>query len=322
MNTINVRSILFRVAAVSLMVACASTAQAVSVHTHSHAHDAVAVQTTVDNDAGLFNASGDAPSTVPGAHAHAWASASVGFFNVTKRGSGHGWFADGNAPKHWWWHWTAGTGRFIVEGPAGESTDLQLVLPLPGQAGNDPMEPNDPSPIGPDPKQGFYADDSLTVGMDLMGGIAQGDNTQSLWRGTALLGGPNSANPGLQATGDLANVLRQNPTSENPMGISRNSAQVATELKSKTVRVRANEPFDLLLDLRAWSGAPPTDPIPEPPLLTVGNNRVFGTAANFVVNMALLNTSGRFTLRPIPEPSSAWLAILGLLGLALRARRR
>lgn len=312
-------------AAALLFAVPVDRAAAVSVHTHSHAHDRAFVQTIIDNDVGLFSAWGNAPSTTPGAHAHAWGSATVKFFGVRKRVGGHYWFTDDLSPKHAWWHARASTGQFILEGPDGPA---ELLFRVPASADipefeDDPGDPIPNFPFGPHPINGMFADSFFDVFVDLDVELVQDGTSQKVLGGSARLAGPGNETPGLHATRDLAGYLRAEQVSD-----ARYEAVVAAPV-FRSVMVEANKPFEARFLLATYAGMPPgTDLSAEhmhedTPLMDIPDGLRLGVASSYVVDMFVPEGDrDRYRLIAVPEPAAVALLASGLAAGAFALWRR
>ena len=315
-----------------------SAALAVSAHAHSHAHSTAGVSTRARWDSGLFSASANAPTTVPGVHSHAWSAASVGFFNINKGGGGHGWWTPGSSPKHYWWHWWVSTGEFVVDGPAGEAPELRVQIVKTGDTNpqvppNDGEEPKGPTDLNPAPSQGMVAQMTGDVFFDVVVDVEAAGQKVNLFEGGLSLAGPQSSRDPVGVTGDFDNAaLRLDKINDRT-----NVLSLAEEvLGRRTMKVNTGEIF--LGDIVATMNVnrddvhegqmdvhedPEIDPTTGEPYSLFDNPEAnFGASGHFVVSLALVDQSGRFTLRAVPEPATMSLLALGVVPLLRRRRTR
>lgn len=273
----------------------APPAQAGSCHAHAHAHDQCGQWTWYQTKSG-GSVSCEANANSPGVHSHAWASAECFLFFCNKVVGGHGWWTDGCGPKHYWWHYSVGTGRFTVVSKE-PTAEMEVLIPvtappesLPPPSGEKPVE-------GAIARQGITAADDAIVELELKIGIGTADGkVLKVLEGTATLGGPRSSAPGLRATGALRRVLAGVKPRDPDSRLNR--ARVTKDFVSQRVKVPTNQQLEFHFDLSANVGGddPDEDTIRDssPP-----SGDYLSSAASLGATLRLVDQSGRFVLKSL-----------------------
>lgn len=306
-------------------------ASAASCHAHAHAHDITGPDTTSVTRRGRV-ARCFAISDVPGAHAHGSAAASSRPGRVRKFSGTHGWYRDGNSPKHWWAHARSRTGSFVIEGPDGP-VELRVRVSASGSISDEDEEDlDDASPIGTQPSQGAYADDGFAVEWSTHVSVTtDGGGTTVAFSGSGSIGGPTTTVVpiGLTESGDWVGGMTET------LGGGRNSAQVGSDIVSATLVVNANEIFMTEFEnVVAILRNDPDDTISSdtpPPLESPPDGLEIGAAGSLIIDLELVDQSGTYTLKPVGttpalSPPAIGILLVSLLGagavLVQRARRR
>lgn len=310
---------------VFLVLFLSQSALSGTVQLTAHAHDSSGQAHITKNASHPTTAYADTGNAnKPGAHARSWGAAFISGGKLIKSAGGEGWVLNGNSAKHQYWYANAGTGEFIVEALPGVNTaNLRLLIERTGDV-IDPVQPAvAPVEIGAYPSQALFAEYDFSVQLKLDAVVVQGPQQFDLFHGRALLGGPDSAAPGLETFGDFAtlNVFEPTQFPGNPGQVRLAAVAPNRVLAPAAASVLTNVPFTLDLDLIMSQYA--IDSLPfEPPLVNTGGI-LASSSGDLVVEIFVEDDLGRplAITAVVPEPSSLALAAFGAIGTLLARRQ-
>jgi hypothetical protein len=197
---------------------------------------------------------------------------------------------DGNAPKHWWWSWAAGSGAIIIDGVPADLF-MQTQIPAANTVVN-PGQPTDAVPSGfLTPSQGLFVDRNLEGYLGVFVDIREpNQQRERLFNGTASLGGPSSAEPGLKATGDLINKLQADQAGQRAI------AAVSTPALGRTTMVRPGQVIELFMDISGNLDGPDRT---EPPMHEIEPGAIYGGAESLVAQLRLVGAPDSYRMRAL-----------------------
>lgn len=219
---------------------------------------------------------------------------------------GGGYLRNGYNPKSAKHKEAAWGSMFVVAGPPGELAELRARIPAENLY--------DPLPEGI-PPQGMYADSFFDVFFDIDLSVdVPGGGSVNMMAISGSLAGPAAVTPGLTFTaGDWAAPFFDVADTVSPSGRPRKLTQIASDILSPTtVFVPTNTPFHV-----DWSQSLESEVMSDEEL---PDGVIIGTAAAIGMHLELVDQSGRYDLRPVPEPATVVLLMLGAAVLALRRR--
>jgi hypothetical protein len=292
-------------------------------------------------------------------HAQASATATVTASGVVKSTSGRAWLDTTpispdtslfNSRGDLWNASATGT-QLVVNGPAGQNVPFNFFIPgttlvpavqfPPNTLPTDPQNVMQPRQTG---QQGFFSDNGNSNGNpaplpSVYNEYVQVDATFTVsgqvnpflqfHGGLTFNAGENS----VAGTGDFAS-----PAAAAKKVVITNGTGPVYNLNLQDITiptlVPTNTPFDAIINMHMSMGDPnfafdgnnpgATLPASIPPDTSTFPNGVgpIGAGGSFAVEFFMTDTSGRFTLQVVPEPSTIVLGAFGGLGVLLARRRR
>ncbi len=305
------------------------------------------------------SASNSIRSDVTYAHAQSSATATVTSSGVVKSTSGRAWLdTTPHSPDSLLfnnrgdlWNASATGTQLVVNGPSGQNVPFNFFIPgttlvpavqfPPNSLPTDPanvMQPRQPG------QQGFFGDNgNLTGNPSALPGVfkeyVQVDaNFQVIGQAIPFLTfhGGLIYNPGdntVTGTGDFASPAAQAQKLEILNGTGPIYNMTLPDISIPTT-VPTNTPFDALINMQMSMGDPnfsfdgnnpgATLPASIPPDTSTlpGGVGPIGAGGSFAVQFFMTDTTGRFSVQVVPEPSTIALAALGGSGLIFALRRR
>jgi hypothetical protein len=195
---------------------------------------------------------------------------------------------------------------YIIDGPPGEMAELRARIPAENLV--------DAPPEGV-PSQGMYADSFFDVFTDVNTRVdLPGGGSVDLMTFSSTLAGPAAVTPGLTFTdGGWVESFFDVFATVSPSGEARELATIREDILSPlTVFLPTNTPFHVDWGLTIESEIMAEEELPP--------GMEISTAAAIAMQLELVDQSGLYNLRGIPEPATIVLATLG--GLAMIHRRR
>jgi hypothetical protein len=305
------------------------------------------------------SASSSIRSDVTYSHAQASATATVTASGVVKSTSGRAWLdTTPNLPdtslynsRGDLWNASATGTQLVVNGPSGQSVPFSFFIPgttlvpavqfPPNTLPTDPQNVMQPRQTG---QQGFFADNGNLNGnpAPLSGVFKQyvqvDANLQIIGQAVPFLtfhGGLiyNPADNTVSGTGDFTSPATAAQKLEILNGTGPIYNITLPDISIPT-SIPTNTPFDALIDMHMSMGDPsfnfdgnnPAATLPAgfPSDTSILPNGVgpIGGGGSFVVELLMTDTTGRFNVQVVPEPSTIVLAAFAGLGVLLARRRR
>jgi hypothetical protein len=305
------------------------------------------------------SASSSIRSDVTYAHAQSSATATVTSSGVVKSTNGRAWLdttpisPDTSVFNNRGdlWNASASGTQLVVNGPSGQDVPFNFFIPgttlvpavqfPPNTLPTDPANVMQPRQIG---QQGFFADNgNLTGNPSALPGVfkeyVQVDaNFQIIGQAIPFLtfhGGLiyNPADNTVTGTGDFASPAAAAQKLEITNGTGPIYNMTLPDISIPT-SIPTNTPFDALINMQmsmgdpnfSFDGSNPAATLPAsiPPDTSSlpGGVGPIGAGGSFAVQFFMTDTTGRYTLQVVPEPSTLALAAIGGIWTILALRRR
>jgi PEP-CTERM motif len=322
-------------------------------------HLPISPQSKAFNIGNPTSASNSIRSDVTYSHAQASASATVTGSGVVKSTSGRAWLdTTPNAPdtslfntRGDLWNASASGTQLVANGPAGQNVPFNFFIPgttlvpavqfPPNTLPTDPANVMQPRQAG---QQGFFSDNgNLNGNPSGLSGVfkeyVQVDaNLQIIGQAIPFLtfhGGLiyNPADNTVTGTGDFAS-----PAAAAQKLVVLNGTAPIYNMTLPDISIPAdiptNTPFDALITLQMSMGDPNYTFNGNNPAATLpagfpsdtstlpGGVGPIGAGGSFAVEFFITDTTGRFSLQVVPEPSTIALAAIGAVGMLVAIRRR